>query len=150
MNVKFFENMNERKRYFSQADIEQLTLEYSKIQAEHFPLMKFYISRKLSSDKGKEYLEHGFMRRINVLHRCIHNVYKIWPPDKNSLSSDEITDVAISVNAFVVNLYGSFDNLGHIWVNEKIDESLSKHDIGIMKKHSPLLRTWPILPLSPS
>ena len=131
------------KKWFSQLDIKQLDREYEKIEHEYSPLMKFYISQKLISDKAKEYLNHGFARRINILYRCIHNVYKIWPPDKSRpLYHDERTDVIIFVNAFLTNLYGSLDNLGHIWANEKINDNLTKHEIGIMKKHPKIRSTF--------
>ena len=59
----------------------------------------------------KEHLLHGTGRRIMVLRRTVENIYDLFPPStRQPLSTDALSDVQINLHAFVMNLYGVFEN----------------------------------------
>lgn len=99
---------------FSRNQIKQLRNGYSNIQNKYpdFVLKCSNLFARLPKKKAKEYLQHGFMRRLGTIKRCIENIYRIWPPERsNLLSQEERVDTVINLQAFVFNIYGSLDNL---------------------------------------
>jgi hypothetical protein len=64
-----------------------------------------------AASRLREHLLHGAARRVGVIRRSIANVYSLFPPETGRpLSSDTIADVQINLHAFVMNLYGIYDN----------------------------------------
>lgn len=90
----------------------------------------------LKSDKAREYLSQGLCRRLGLVRRCIENVFAIFPPDRQTLlSRNELSDVQINLHAFVVNVYGSLDNLAWVYVAEKgLDKEVHQKEIGLFNK----------------
>jgi len=79
----------------------------------------------LREETAIEYLIHGAFRRLKVLKRCLDNIYKIFPPERESLlKKDELTDLVINMHAFFINMFGLMDNLAWIWVHENKIETL--------------------------
>jgi len=65
----------------------------------------------------REQLAHGVGRRLSVIRRSVQNIFTLLPPDQAlPLDTDTVTDVQINLHAFVMNLYGLFDNLGWAFV----------------------------------
>ena len=65
----------------------------------------------------REHLLHGAARRIGVIRRSIQNIYALFPPETACpLSSDALADVQINLHAFVMNLYGLYDNWAWAYV----------------------------------
>ena len=96
---------------------------------------------KLKSNKAQEYLMQGAGRRIVILSRCIDNVFKIFPLEKTDLlSKNELTDLAINLHAFFVNISGILDNLGWVFICENNllgkpkEGKVSKHDVGLFNE----------------
>ena len=59
----------------------------------------------------REHLLHGAARRIGVIRRSVENVFSLFPPEtERPLSLDTLADVQINLHAFVMNLYGIYDN----------------------------------------
>ena len=59
----------------------------------------------------REHLVHGAGRRVSVIGRSIQNVFTLFPPQsEHLLSADELADTQINLHAFVINMYGIFDN----------------------------------------
>jgi hypothetical protein len=70
-----------------------------------------------ASSRLREHLLHGAGRRIGVIRRSIQNVFSLFPPDtERPLSSDALADVQINLHAFVMNLYGIYDNWAWAYV----------------------------------
>jgi hypothetical protein len=64
-----------------------------------------------------EHLLHGAGRRVGVIRRAIENVFSLFPPEtKRPLQSDALADVQINLHAFVMNLYGIYDNWAWAYV----------------------------------
>jgi hypothetical protein len=75
-------------------------------------MLQTVVQGQESSHTGvREHLLHGVARRINVLGRAIENIFGKFPPSTSSLlERDALYDVQINLHAFVMNLYGVFDN----------------------------------------
>ncbi|WP_341705020.1 hypothetical protein [Ferrovibrio sp.] len=126
---------------YSEAQAAELVEEQRKVRRKHDALLLRFIKYSFKNSRAREYAHHGFMRRIGTLARCIENIYIIYPPARTEkLSKENLTDLTINLQSFIVNVYGCVDNLGWIWVCEKeIKEdgkTLSATKIGLWKKNS--------------
>lgn len=111
---------------FSDEDLEKLRMGHLAVSGKRQRLVERYVVRTYKNSRAQEYAKHGFCRRLGTLARCVDRVFEILPPDRIDLpTSDELTDAAINIQAFVFNVFGSADNLAWIWVKEK---SLAKDD----------------------
>lgn len=107
--------------FFSNEQIGQLQDEFDTIAEKQLALTDRYLARHyFANPRAKEYAWHGFVRRVNILARCVENIFSILPPDQVGLpEKSERSDVTINVQAFVFNVFGCTDNLAWIWVLEK-------------------------------
>lgn len=72
------------------------------------------------SARSREYILHGFLRRLGILQRCVQNVYSIYPPERSDIPSrNECVDLAINLQSFVFNVFGCIDNLAWVWATER-------------------------------
>jgi hypothetical protein len=98
---------------------------YSEDQAAHLSDQQHAVVRELqelflqivvqgesaTNARVREHLLHGAARRVGVIKRCIENVYTLFPPGASRpLHEDKLADVQINLHAFVMNLYGIYDN----------------------------------------
>ena len=105
--------------YFSKESLEILEADYKKILGKYHKLLKAYAIRVYVNEQAKENATHGFIRRLGTLSRCINNVFTILPPEYSTLPNrDKLSDAAINIQAFVINIFGTIDNLAWIWVYE--------------------------------
>ncbi len=90
----------------------------------------------LKTDKAKEYLSHGVMRRKGIMMRSIENVFTIFPIERiKLLSTDELRDVDINLHAFCVNIFGLLDNLAWVLIHEKRPAAkINKMGVGLYKE----------------
>ena len=87
----------------------------------------------LKQDGAKEFLTHGFGRRLKTLKKCIENVYALCPPDtSNLLPRDILVDLSINLQAFILNVFGCFDNLSWVLVKEK-DINIDRNKVGFLR-----------------
>lgn len=109
-----------------QADLERLFV--SVVRAGEEPL----------SETTKEYMLHGVGRRVGLLRHCLRNVFSLFPPNATvPLQIDVLYGVQIHLHAFVINLYGAFENLAWAFV---VRHSLEA-DVGGRKKIGMFLRS---------
>lgn len=67
--------------------------------------------QSIANPMVREHMLHGVGRRIMVLRRTVENIFNLFPPSTTKpLPSNILSDVEISLHAFVMNLYGVFDN----------------------------------------
>ena len=99
------------------------------------------LTSSLTVIQAKEYLLQGAGRRLKILTRCIKNIFQIFPIVKtDQVMSDELTDLAINLHAFFVNISGLFDNLGwvftceHDLVGDPKEGKLKREDIGLFNR----------------
>lgn len=115
--------------YFSEDAVKQLYTDYSTVESNYQKLLKAYALRQFSNEQANEYAKHGFMRRIKILARCIHNIYDICPPEQSKrLENNVLTDLTINLQGFLFNTFGCLDNLAWVWAKEK-DIKNSKGDV---------------------
>lgn len=134
--------------YFSEENIKQLKGAYAEIEEKYQSLLLVFATRSYKQKEAAEFAMHGFIRRIKTMKRCIDNIYRVCPPDiDRKPSSEELSDLAINLQAFVLNVYGSLDNLAWVWVKEKgilnkKGNSLSNGEIGFAEKYSAVRDTF--------
>lgn len=106
--------------YFSEDLLNKLKDEFALLQSRYNTLLLTYHQHKYRCTKSAEYAEHGFMRRLGTLLRCVQNVFEILPPDRGDGAPprSEVLDATINIQAFVFNLFGAIDNLAWVWVSE--------------------------------
>lgn len=104
---------------FDQEGLEHLQREHREIPGKCQSLVDGFLQRRYENLRAQEFAKNGFLRRLKTLARCVDNVFQILPPDRTELpSQEELSDAAINIQAFVVNVFGSADNLAWIWVHE--------------------------------
>ena len=70
-----------------------------------------------ATSRLREHLLHGAARRVGVIKRSIENVFSLFPPETTRpLGSETLSDVLINLHAFVMNLYGIYDNWAWAYV----------------------------------
>lgn len=134
--------------YFSEENIKQLEEAYAEIEEKYQSLLLAFVTRSYKQKEAAEFALHGFVRRIKTMKRCIDNIYRICPPNiDHKPSSEELSDLAINLQAFVLNVYGSLDNLAWVWVKEKgllnkKGNPLANGEIGFAEKYSAVRDTF--------
>ena len=125
---------------FGADEIEQLYETISKTVALGQALMLRATFRPYSTKRGQEYALHGFSRRLGTLGHCLEGVFDAIPPERNRLpTKGEVRDAEAFLHSFIVNCFGAFDNLAHIWVAErgvqkKSGKPLGRQQIGLTAK----------------
>jgi hypothetical protein len=70
-----------------------------------------------ANERAKEHLRSGVGRRLRVLHRALSNMFELFPPSAiEPIDRDALDDAQINLHAFIMNLYGLFDNLAWAFV----------------------------------
>lgn len=121
---------------YTDEEIQELRNDVNFIRPTYKEISNNFHSRKYKNG-AEEYAKHGFCRRLNILYRCVTNIFEIYPPKKEpKIAYDIRTDVNINLHAFIINVYGSLDNLAWILVkekdirNKKTGKSLCPKEIG--------------------
>ncbi len=108
------------------------------------------------TSRMREHLLHGAGRRVGVIRRSIENVFSLFPPNTTRpLDRDALADVQINLHAFVMNLYGLYDNWAWAYVLRHNLESVigDRRRVGLFleatRSHLPeQLRTYLASPLT--
>jgi hypothetical protein len=128
--------------YFSSEDLKVIKREYLSVPSKFQNLSTAYVTRKYNDPRAHEYAVHGFLRRFKILARCINRIFDILPSTQAELpSADELSDVCINIQAFILIVFGSTDNLAWVW---KIEKNLTKSNgspipntrVGLRKKNT--------------
>lgn len=105
--------------YYDVGTIESIRNRRDEARQSFNALRTIYLTREYRCTRAKEQASQGFTRRLGTLLRCIDNVFRMLPPEREDIpDSDELEDAAINLQAFVVNAFGCCDNLAWIWVLE--------------------------------
>jgi hypothetical protein len=106
--------------HFSDETLRELRNGYQTVKAKFEALFIRYVASHFADAKAREYATQGFSRRLQIMVRCIDRVFEILPPDRTEAPTrDQLSDAAINIQAFVINVFGSIDNLAWVWVCEK-------------------------------
>ena len=132
---------------FSEADLDSLRRGRQEIHERYERLLLGFVNRHFENQRAKEFATHGFVRRLKTLQRCIDNVFEVMPPDRTDLpASEELSDAAIYIQAFVTNVFGITDNLAWVWVHEtglrrEDGRALSRSSVGLRPGFDIVLRS---------
>jgi hypothetical protein len=134
-------------------EIEKLTEKKNKLEARWTEIQTAYLKWKLSNERAKEYLKHGFLRRLGTVVRCVQNTFTICPLDLDrKLDREEEIDLRIQLQSHIGNVFGCLDNLAWIWVYEKnIKEKgkeISRGKVGLGKNYKIVRESLPPLVLN--
>ena len=73
--------------------------------------------REAEDERTRAHMLHGAGRRVKVMRRAIENIFTLFPLwQDRPLPSAVLTDTQINLHAFVINLYGIFDNFAWAFV----------------------------------
>lgn len=125
------------KRYFTKKQLADIRLKYAAVEKKTDNLLLKFVYFRFRNEQAKHYAQQGFARRIQVLRRCINNVFKIIPPGTVKVPSKaRLYDAQINIQAFLANTYGIVDNLAWIWVYERgLSESIPRQHVGLRKEN---------------
>lgn len=119
---------------YSEIQIEQIYDLYETFFREYSKSYLDFIVQRLNTERGNEYLLHGFMRRLKSIETCIEDVFKIYPPERTTLlEEDEKHYLEISIQAIILHVYGCLDDLAWIFVAEKA-LNIPKLKVSLFKK----------------
>ena len=104
---------------YSKENLDQLYNDYDRIHERYVDLSLSYLKKDFKTPKAREFAEHGFCRRVNLMAHCIRVVFeKIPPSTTHPLNLEKVLDATIYLQVFRFNVFGCLDNLAHIWVEE--------------------------------
>ncbi len=125
---------------YKQEDIQKIKSELYSLRIKYCDLMGqiFDLSAKIKEEKAREYLHYGVGRRLEVIERCIENIFLIFPVERNNLlCREELIDVMINLHAFFVNIFGLLDNLAWVLIHEKkLAGIIDKKKVGLFKRET--------------
>jgi hypothetical protein len=126
------------KRYYSKAHLAGMREKLQTVGPKTDNLMLRFGTHRFLVEKGREYANHGFLRRIQTFRRCIENVFRIVPPGAVKVPSRvRLHDAQINIQAAVVNTYGCVDNLAWVWVYER-GLKVGPRQVGFRKHNVPV------------
>jgi hypothetical protein len=129
--------MSGKPTYYTWEVQSRLELEFAQADQKQTDLLFAFARLRLKDEQARELTQHGFMRRLGTLRRCIENVFSIIPLD-TAVVPDRPTlhDAQINIQAFFANLYGSIDNLAWIWVHERgLATTIGWNRVGFRSHH---------------
>ena len=100
-------------------------------------MLKF-VAHRFAVEKASEYARQGFGRRIQVLARCVHNIFRVIPAGTVKVPSrNRLHDAQINIHGFLANAYGCIDNLAWVWVHERrLTTKIKPLQVGLRAKHA--------------
>lgn len=137
--------------YFLEDDVQKLKVGYAEMQKKYEDTLISFQHHPYKQQEAKEFATHGFTRRIGIMKRCVDNIYKICPPTiSHNPDKEELNDLAINLQTFFVNVYGSLDNLAWVWVKEKgilkkEKKPLPNIQIGFTKKYTEVRKSFSVV-----
>ena len=123
---------------YSEEQLDNFRNEYSKVCDGLQDLMlKTIVAGQESTNAGvKEHLLHGVGRRLGTIKKSIENIFNNFPPSTTRpLDKDMLHDVQINLHAYVMNLYGIFDNWAWAFIHrhDLLSKVGGKHGVSLFK-----------------
>jgi hypothetical protein len=129
--------------YLKPEQIAKIEETLDEIEPRYNRLLLTFNHRRFNSEQAAEYAQHGYMRRLGTLRRCIENVFTLIPPETNEIPDRNVLhDAQINIQAFCANVYGGIDNLAWVWVYERgLDGKIHRNRVGLRAKHTEVRAT---------
>jgi hypothetical protein len=97
---------------FSEKSLTEIWSNYQLVHQKYQSLMTRFLMLQLSNSRAQEFATQGFIRRIGIMVRCVDNVFMMAPPERDDIPTrHEILDITINIQAFMINVFGSIDNI---------------------------------------
>lgn len=125
---------------FSTQQIEQLNSYFQDVQGGMFDLacQTTIQGQPLeATSQVREHLLHGVGRRIRTIQRAVSQIFCLFPLEQTKpLSQDALSDAQINLHAFVMNVYGLYDNWAWVFVlqHDLLDEVGGRGNVGLFKR----------------
>jgi hypothetical protein len=104
---------------YTQKTIQELNEDRQKVARRLEALMLATVreEQQTAVEEAAEYLRFGVGRRLSAMRHCLNTVFDLFPPQEaKPLRSEQLHVVQISLQAFVINLSGIFDNFAWAFV----------------------------------
>ncbi len=126
---------------YADEQIKQFEKEYFKVR---HGLQELMLNTVVAGQESiligvKEHLLHGVSRRINVINKSMENIFRDFSPaTTRPLDKEVIYDVQINLHAYVMSLYGIFDNWAWAFVynHELLEKVGGKHGVGLFRENT--------------
>lgn len=96
-------------------------------------------AREVEDEETRKYLNHGVGRRLSILKYSTEAIFSIFPPERDQvLTRDEVTAVQIYLHAFVINLFGVFENWAWAFIHRHnlSGEIGNVRNVGLFKRNT--------------
>lgn len=105
---------------YSEAQIADLMKELEAVAKKETSIVHRLLSFPFKTQKAEEYARHGLGRRIKSIAHSVRRVFEELPPGMNGLpDADSLEEATVHIQSVAFHAYGCFDNLAHIWVEER-------------------------------
>lgn len=124
---------------YTEEQIRQINEQYTKVcQSLQTLMLQTVMAGQETNHAGvKEHLLHGTGRRLNIIRKCLINIFNEFPlTSSKPLQKDILYDVQINLHAYVINLYGIFDNWAwsFVYQHDLLQKVGGKHGVGLFSK----------------
>lgn len=100
--------------------LQQLETAHKKVHDKYAALLDAFLARNYANRLAQEMATHGVCRRLRILVHCINKVFASMPPASDRIpAGDDRSECEVSVQAFILNVFGCLDNLANLWVKER-------------------------------
>jgi hypothetical protein len=125
---------------YSPSDIEQIETAATEWFERGENLVTGFLMRQFQNQSAREFTQHGLSRRLNILRHSIDRVFAAIPLTEIAPTRDSVLDATCYLQTFLINAFGSIDNLARVWLAETYitkpnGKPLSKNDIGFGPKN---------------
>jgi hypothetical protein len=129
--------------YLTPEQIEKIKEKLGTVQPKLHKMMLKLPYLRFQNERAAEFMQHGYLRRVSTLARCIENAFSLIPMETEIVPErDILLDTAINIQAFYANVYGCIDNLAWVWVYEKgLDKQFNRTEVGLRAKHGKVRAT---------
>lgn len=100
---------------YSAEQLEQLVEAYRTWSDRCHALITAILTRAYVTERAREFATHGLARRLDMLQHCLDRAFECVPPEADNPAKAKLMDATAFIHTFVINIYGSIDNLAHIW-----------------------------------
>ena len=133
---------------YSSEQLEQMYDSFHDCVEKLIKLMLAYVMRGYITERGREFGVHGLARRIKTIEYGLRDVFEIIPPESKQPSMRELSRANSITHSILVNVFGSLDNIAHLWVHENHVRDadgnlLVKTEVGLAKHHKKVLSSLP-------
>lgn len=134
--------MDDIADWFSASQAEEMRREQDLARTRFQERRDQFILRRFRTDQGREFAQHGFARRLGTMMRAIDLVFELLPPESRGFPDREaLEDATISLQSFIMNVFGGFDNLAWMLASEGAflnsdGYPLRREQLGFSSKHA--------------